>query len=320
VSGAPLPNKTGHSGRNDPAAHNEPFKNGPPSDDADFPVVDLDLVDHGPDVGPAEWRLAGQDVRSHAGTLKHIPFKMPFQLAEDVVKVELAPYPHREFHGKNEAGEAVRYVPAMSVSLSGIIQEPALQKLEVLYVGQAFAEGKRTALDRLRSHSTLQRILAEMQYEMPDDEVLLLAFEYVPYRVISFLDGIDQKAIRDDRDHARFISLLDNPLTKAQQISLVEAGLIRHFKPRYNVVYKDSFPASDQALLNSCYELDFSALVVEIDTEELGLPLYSGSVAPGIHHLAKFDPFDPTARRSFFTFVDKDGKAVEMPGVVPPTG
>ncbi len=263
---------------------------------------------------------SGHIIYKVAGIQKRVPFEMPFQLAEGVVKVELAPYPHREFHGKNEAGEALRYVPAMSVSLSGIIQEPTLQRLEVLYVGQAFAEGKRTALDRLRSHSTLQRILAEMQYEMPDDEVLLLAFEYVPYRVISFLDGIDKKAIRDDRDHARFISLLDNPLNKAQQISLAEAGLIRYFRPRYNVIYKDSFPASDQVLLNSCYELDFSALVVEIDTEELGLPLYSGSVAPDIHHLAKFDLFDPTARRSFFTFVDKDGKAVEMPSVVPPTG
>ena len=65
VSGAPLPNKTGHSCRNNPAAHDEAFKHGPPADDADFLVIDLDLVNHGPDIGPAEWRFAGQDVRSH---------------------------------------------------------------------------------------------------------------------------------------------------------------------------------------------------------------------------------------------------------------
>lgn len=264
--------------------------------------------------------VSGHVVYKVDGAQKRSRFKMPFFLADDVATVELAPYPHREFHGKSDKGEVLRYVPAMSVSLSGLIEEPALQQLEVLYVGQAFAEGKRTALDRLRSHSTLQRILAEMHYEMPDDEVLLLAFEYVPYRVITFFDGIDKKAISDDRDQARFKSILDNPLTAAQQICLIEAGLIRYFQPRYNIIYKDSFPASEQAVLNSCYDLDFSALIVEIDTEELDLPLYSPLVAPNVHHVAKFDLFDPGTRRSFFTFVDKDGKAVEMPGVVPPTG
>lgn len=32
---------------------------------ADLFVIDLDLVNHGPDIGPREWRLARQDIRSH---------------------------------------------------------------------------------------------------------------------------------------------------------------------------------------------------------------------------------------------------------------
>ena len=48
-----------------PAAHDEAFQNGPPADDADFVVIDLDLVNHGPDLGSPEWRLARQDIRSH---------------------------------------------------------------------------------------------------------------------------------------------------------------------------------------------------------------------------------------------------------------
>lgn len=273
---------------------------------------------------PADFAFDGKFVSGHivykvGGSPTRVPFKMPFKLAEGVVKVELAPYPHREFEGKNAAGEAIRFVPAMAISISGIIREAVLQQLEVLYVGQAYGDGNRTAIDRLRSHSTLQRILAEVQYTMPDDEILLLAFEYVPYRILASFDGMDKKAIRDERDQGRFISLVDNPLTEAQQISLAEAALIRYFQPRYNIVYKDSFPASDQALLNSCYELDFSGLVVEIDTEGLRLQLYSQAVGPLDHHIAKFDLVDPKARRSFFTFVDRNGKAVEMPGVVPPT-
>ena len=48
-----------------PADHDEAFQNGPPADDADFVVIDFDLVNHGPDVGSPEWRLARQDIRSH---------------------------------------------------------------------------------------------------------------------------------------------------------------------------------------------------------------------------------------------------------------
>jgi len=96
----------------------------------------------------------------------------------------------------------------------------------VLYVGQAYAEGRRSAVERLRSHSTLQKILADVVQKAPDDEILLLAFEYLPYRVITSMDGTDKSAIRDDSDHQRFISILDNPLTKYQQICLIEAALI----------------------------------------------------------------------------------------------
>jgi hypothetical protein len=263
--------------------------------------------------------IRGNIVYKIAGVPTKVPFSMPFELPENGVRIELAPYPHREFRTLDAAGNEITYVPASSISLWGLIQEPALRDSEVLYVGQAYADGQRTAIDRLRSHSTLQRILADTHYEMPDDEISVLAFEYVPYRVITSMDGTDKNAISDDSDQARFLSILDNPLTEAQQISLIEAGLIRHFRPRYNIIYKESFPASDQVLLNSCYELDFSALIVEIDTEDLPVRLFSAPISPSGHHTAKFNLIDPETRRSFFTFIDKDGKALEIPGVVSPT-
>ena len=116
---------------------------------------------------------------------------------------------------------------------------------------------------------------------MPDDEIFLLAFEYLPYRVITIMDGIDKTAIRDDTDSKRFLSIIDNPLSEHQQICLVEAGLIRYFRPAYNEIYKDSFPASDQKVLSSCYDLDFSGLIVEIDTEELRMQLFSSHIRLG---------------------------------------
>jgi hypothetical protein len=101
--------------------------------------------------------------------------------------------------------------------------------------------------------------LADIQHNLPDDELLLLAFEYAPYRVVTIFDGIDKTAVRDDGDTKRFLSIHDNPLSVHEQICLAEAGLIRYFEPRYNEIYKDSFPASDQKILDHCYELDFLA-------------------------------------------------------------
>ena len=45
-SGAPLPNKTGHSGRICASAHHEPFEDRPATDDSDFRIVNLHLIDH----------------------------------------------------------------------------------------------------------------------------------------------------------------------------------------------------------------------------------------------------------------------------------
>jgi len=65
VSGAPLANKTGHSGRSRAAAHDQALKHGTPADDPDFLIINLDLIDHGPDISPPKWRFAGENIRLH---------------------------------------------------------------------------------------------------------------------------------------------------------------------------------------------------------------------------------------------------------------
>lgn len=261
--------------------------------------------------------LNGKLIYKIDGKSHEFAFSFPFELVDGATRLELSAYPHRDVDTFMPNGEPARHLPASFVA-TGFAEADALRQLEVLYVGQAYAEGKRSAFDRLKSHSTLQKILADVIHKMPDDEILLAAFEYVPYRVITSMDGANKDAIRDQSDHQRFMSIIDNPLTENAQICLVEAGLIRYFVPPYNKIYKDSFPSADQKILNSCYELDFSALIVEINTEDLGLKLFSKAVEASYHHLAKFDLIDPAARSSFFTFLTKDGKAVEMPDVISP--
>lgn len=255
--------------------------------------------------------LSGRIAYRLEGEERFVPFEIPFPLVDGATELRLEPYPHREFRTYLPTGEGVRYMPSHALSVG--VGDSDLRRLEVLYVGQAYAEGKRNALDRLRSHATLQKILAELQYKFPDDEAVLLTFEYCPYSVITMIDGASQGAISDKRDSNRYDSILDNPLSKHQQICLAEAGLIRYFSPPYNEVYKESFPASDQKILKDCYNLDFSGLIVEIDTSEIGLPLFSQNVAADTHHTAKFELFDPAVRQSFFSFGEK-----RWDGIIPP--
>jgi hypothetical protein len=179
--------------------------------------------------------------------------------------------------------------------------------LEVLYVGQSFASGNRSAFERLQCHSTLQKILAEAAYESPDSEIIVATFKYEPYKVLALFDGRAKDAISDERDDRRFFSILARPLKQSQQISLAEAALIRYFKPRYNKVYKSNFPSTKQKVLASCYELDFSALTVEINTDDLRFRLFSERVEPSMHHISKIELFSHSDRAGFFFFTDRDG-------------
>ena len=252
------------------------------------------------------------------GKSKEIPFCHEFPLLDGAIGVKITDYPHREISTYDNNGKELRFLPAtaLSMGLGMHLSKPELSNLEVLYIGQSFGDGTRNTFDRLKSHSTLQKILAQAQYNLPDSEVFILSFEYLPYRVLSSFDGKSKNVINDYRDIGRFRSIMNNPLTEHQQICLIEAGLIRYFQPYYNEIYKENFPHKNHKILKSCYDLDFSGLVVEIDTEELRLPLYSKTVPPKEHHICKVDILDPSERWGFFNYALDDGGTFKMPNVI----
>ena len=258
-------------------------------------------------------RVKGDLIYRVMGVPKRIPFNIPFTLYDGAKDVRLAPYPHREFETFDADGNPVRYYPAYmmcrTLEASGMDLPDELKDYEVLYVGQAYADGRRNAFDRLKNHSTMQKILAETHYNMPDDQIWVLTFVYEPYVTMMMFDGRSESAIRGEEDDARFVSTVENPLTKHEQICLAEAGLIRYFQPTYNKIYRDSFPSSELEILRACYERDFSALSVEIDTSELGWRIYSKSAKPSSHHIAKFDLFEQNERLSFFAMTAESRNA-----------
>lgn len=262
--------------------------------------------------------IKGQVTYRINGDKREIPFQDTFPLLDGATRLALSDYPHREIQTFNNDGELVRYFPASAWCFFNQmhLNNSELSNLEVLYVGQAYGDGNRTAFDRLQSHSTLQKILADIQYSSPDSEAYVLTFEYVPYRVITQMDGRSDAEEKGQKDTERFYSIVDNPLTDHQQICLAEAGLIRYFQPKYNAIYKENFPSQKHKILEKCYKLDFSALIVEINTEELCFSLFSENVPANSHHIAQIDLINYEDRWGFFHYSFGDNEATKLPGVI----
>lgn len=253
-------------------------------------------------------------------------FKKTYPSKNKNITIEVSKYPHREIVIHSNNGEEDAFFPSSIFDFHVDNKEDLkeLKKLEVLYIGQSYANGKRSALDRLKSHSTLQKILAECNKNHPDDEVFILTFQYEPYRVISILNGNitgikpSQKDI--EQDNIRYKSIRETPLKKKQQICLAEAGLIRYFQPIYNKIYKDNFPSNKQKILEKCYKLDFCALAIEINTDELEIQLFSDTAPARFHHIGNFDLHDKNDRMSFFT-INRFGKNASLaPAPISPSG
>lgn len=202
------------------------------------PVVSVDHV-----TGKVISRIDGAEVVSE--------YSFPFVFIEDEVALRVSSYPHRKIETVNADGEWNRYWPSEMLALFS--NNPIYYDLEVLYVGQAYADGKRTAIDRLRSHSTLQKILADTMNDFPDDQIFILTLVYSDYILFSSFNGIDKTCISGQEDDVRLKSIIDNPLSKKEIVCLAEAGLIRYFNPKYNIAYKSSFPSLDQKILSGCF-------------------------------------------------------------------
>jgi hypothetical protein len=107
-------------------------------------------------------------------------------------------------------------------------------------------------------------------------------------------------------DDEHFQSLLEQPLSSAQLVTIAEASFIRYFQPRYNIHFKDNYPTTDMQHLKDAYRLDYSGIVTEIDTEGIAVKTFAEHRRPLGHHTAHFDLHDPKERFSFFGIVDSN--------------
>ncbi|AGQ92287.1 hypothetical protein M634_11105 [Vibrio parahaemolyticus O1:Kuk str. FDA_R31] len=249
------------------------------------------------------------------GKERVIKFSFNGEANADVIKI--SDYPHNEISFiKN--GKRIFSGPAHLLSLiSNEISDPSIRDLEVVYVGMSYANGKRSAKDRLLSHSTLQSVLSDLNHDEPDTEALIIMAEFTPQQTMISFDGSNNgPSVEDDRDVVQDINRQLNDITKKQQICLIEASLIRYFEPYYNDKYKKYFPVESQKILKEMYEIDFSGITVELNTEILRCRLFSENRAAGFHHIASFDLHDQSKRKSFFNFAEIGTDAGDFSGAI----
>jgi hypothetical protein len=166
--------------------------------------------------------------------------------------------------------------------------------LTVLYVGQGIGRSKkRSAIDRLLNHSTMQRILAEWVTYYPDSEILLLLYRFEHGRSYLSTGGDFNaeplSAIAEERAHMERMG--DVRLSRHDKVALAEAGLIKYFQPWFNVQIKGSDFSARKKLkvLEHLLQKDMTGLIVEICTSNLRSRLQTEQAQPmNLHDL--YDP------------------------------
>lgn len=189
--------------------------------------------------------------------------------------------------------------PNRGHELQRLAHEQDAIHFKVLYIGQAYGEnGSRNAINRLKSHSTLQQIAVQ---GIPEGSVLsLLMLEVVPGT--RMLTVFNPHAKLTDQDDERISNGIDKlfSTTEPERITLYEAALIRYFQPKFNKEFKNSFPSTNMKLLADCYQKDMAAVVAEICIDELAFKLCSDHVKPKPYHSVVHALHTDADRQAFF--------------------
>lgn len=117
--------------------------------------------------------------------------------------------------------------------------------MEVLYIGQAQGrEANRGAVERLKSHETLKKILIDCHTKFTDKCIYIMMFKFIEQQIM-FMNGWDDTFLstkKDDEQHhnqivndAINLVLNEDKDRERQVINITEAAMINYFKPPYNI-------------------------------------------------------------------------------------
>lgn len=244
-------------------------------------------------------RISGKLLCHRDGKIRMIPFALEIPLGDDEQSFVLATAPHDDIHILNGQGKRVRKLSAHTLSQHPDIlkQEPWVNDLEVLYAGNVYKEGPLSAFARVQNNRALMELLLAMREALPDDDIIVYAFEYLPYELTPL--GALMPQVSQTQD-ARFLSTQGHPLNEYQKTCMEQAALIEYFQPTWNASDKQVSDPESVRVFQSCEILDFSGVVIEISTVRSHFRLYSRTVPPMHHHMNILDLSDPAKRADFF--------------------
>jgi hypothetical protein len=202
------------------------------------------------------------------------------------------------WHLFDESGR--RFFPngdAMQTALSARTGEVYF---DVQYVGQAFGkDGSRNALDRLKSHETLQKISLKGIPESHTLQILLLKIKK-GNSVVTTINPFAKDSSQGEERIKAGMHKLFTP-NEGERTTLYEASLIRYFEPPFNKEFKNSFPSTKLKTLDDCYAKDFAGLVAEINFDDLPFVFRSEKAGSSRIVMAKFNLHDSDDRDFFFS-------------------
>ena len=240
-----------------------------------------------------------------AGQQEKYPFKTPVHGRSEKNQFT-SDYPFTDFLIKNKQTNNTFSKGKVAFLASKIgFKDKDFLNLEVLYIGQSFGRNqKRTALERLKNHSTLQNIYSDASQKSPDQEVWIVLCSFEEQDLWISIDGTRKALIENEADTKRAVDILSQPAptTEQQLINLIEAALIKYFQPKYNKEYKDTFPTPKHSEYSEYYNLDFNEISISIGTENIFCRLWSQSIPPEWTHCCRFPLHPKDGRMGIFEF------------------
>lgn len=181
-------------------------------------------------------------------------------------------------------------------SSAAVDAREGLLDLEVLYIGKS-DDVNGPANQRLDSHSTLQKILADHIDYAPSFEIWIVAMAFEKWNTMSaLLPGAAQQKLKF-RDFKR---RYEPKLKPKSRVALAEAAMIRHFQPKYNTHYMKSVPSKRHSSYSEITGYDYSAIGFELVTKEsIGCRLWSDVAPATFAHGWLYSMESPENRRPF---------------------
>ncbi|GGV07418.1 hypothetical protein GCM10010495_19690 [Kitasatospora herbaricolor] len=218
-----------------------------------------------------------------------------------------AEYPYEDFSLADAATGETIITGNVHTLLVALGVKPEWTQQEILYIGQAFGKtGERQAFDRLSSHSTLQKIYSEQR---PDRETWLTLCAITDVATLSSMHPTDPGVVshEEDMNHLSriFKKVINNKDFNGHEgVAIAEAGLIRHFQPKYNIIFKNNFPDPQHVSLSECLDLEVNMIILEFHGINVHTAYGSPTVNPSGLHFPQYPLFEADGRASLLDFME----------------